>query len=641
MFGKKKEKKRKREVDTTRDRRAIASVSPALIVDNWDHLVIDNDFVRMLIIDKWPNYLDINWAEPFIGLAGENAPITLVLKNVPGRTISKNINYSANEAEKWDVSNASETKVDREQREYEADQARKAAQLIVRSNAKIFEFYLYMRIQARNQEELEDACATATEHIQSNSLEAVPHFANQLQMYWASSPFMITDKVSEDRFNYEAPSLTIARGLWNKDTGICDPVGIPLGKDDAGGLVRLNPLQKTFSRINSNMFISGESGSGKSSLLKIFVTYMYAMFGTKVIINDVEGEFAKLTKELGGWVCHLNASSAMLISPFEPRNLGASVDASEEDINGEITDEEIAQARAQALDTRVLAAHLPFLVEYLLKAFSLNRSEHSDLLYMACNKAYNCYGISDDMTFGQYYNTNQDYPALSDVYKCLPIVAQENPESELDVKKIRRALQKAVSGPDKHMWEQGDTKIPDAPIMCIDLQGLSENPDMLAAQYYNILTWEWSQVRSSRFSSRTTAIVVDEGHTLVNAKNYDAAMQTRNMWLRARKYGGMMMFATPMISNIMDPVVKSAGEGIVNNSTYQFFGKTSGDLTSNERNNLKEVKALLSATDDVVKKLTGAIRGQFIVRAGSEKECWVSVNQTEWQKKLFGKAGGK
>ena len=594
--------------------------------------IVNNEFVRMLLVTDWPNHMPLNWAEIFMIIGDVSAPVTLSLKRIPNiRTL---INYSANDS-KWDINRSSETLVDRKEREYQSEQAEDAALMISRMNTRILETYLYIKVMGQDKEELEKNTHLVLNRLGSYGLVAQPVVANQQQSFWAASPFLLKNSVVEDRWNYAAPASTIARGLWNRDIGVCDETGIPLGHDDMGGPVRLNMLKNTFSRPNGNIEIVGEAGSGKSALMKDLIFYFRTLYDCKIIINDVEGEFVRLTNKLGGEVSSMSSSSAMLISPFEPRNFGASASTEEEDFDYFNEDEEVKQAKSQALNARVLATHLPFLTQFLMKAFSLS-PVYKEIVYNACYIAYVKYGIKKETTFAQYSSKNLKYPCLKDVYESLDYVKKIiNGDYDNEIDAVKNALHKAINGPEEHLWKNTESKLKDSTLMCVDMQGLSSDPNMQEAQYYNLLTWEWTQITTNRFSEQKTIIITDELQKSFTETNIGFCEKYSDMVRRARKYGASM------ISGFQDPaafskdVIAGYGRSINSCSAYKFFG------TIADEDNAKTAKTLLSASNDVIEGLAKARKGRFLLKVGTERQCWINVDLDPWMFELFGKGGGE
>lgn len=78
---------------------------------------------------------------------------------------------------------------------------------------------------------------------------------------------------------------------------------------------------------NPHVFICGTSGSGKSVALKTLAARNIATTGCGAFFIDVEGEYAKLTKMLGGKVIKIKNGESSGINPFEiePQDDGSRV----------------------------------------------------------------------------------------------------------------------------------------------------------------------------------------------------------------------------------------------------------------------------------------------------------------------------
>lgn len=619
----------------------IASVAPWLFVVNWDHLIINDEFVRMGIISNWPNTLKLNWGESFMNFK-DRVFITFVFVKRPNSELQRHLNLTINN-NSWQASQVSESLYDRTKREYESSQAEAAMDMIIKTNAKLYETYCYIQMRAKSLEELNEIEQTCKQKAASLSLEMTCDPINQKEMFWAASPYMSTDPFSQDRYNFSMPTTTIGRGLLNRDSGLCDSQGIPLGKNEYGGKVIVDFFNTTPLTPNRNAAVIAESGQGKSLLMSKIIIYALCMLGHRVIINDVDNDYGWLTRKLHGYSIDAAGDSNgvnLLISPFAPRNtLATTIDTHEGSLD---EDEEIRIAHEEAQKVRVLASHIPFIVNFLIKNFSLSE-RHKHILTIATTWAYNHYGITNEMTFAQYNAGNYSYPVLSDIYQQLPNVARAYPSNENNIliNEIQVAFFPGISGAEKHLWQRTAGSIPDnVPLVRINLTGLSQDKEQLAAQYYNILSWEWSQLRSRRYSGQKTIIFTDECHVL--AKDHDAIAMLRDMAQRIRKYGGSLFTATQHVSDLMAEDIREIGEGIINSSTYRFFSRAEGSYDSKDNpTNAYWVKSLLKATDQTMDKLSNAGRGDFILCAGSQAEEWVHIEKQPWLDEYVGKASGK
>ena len=171
--------------------------------------------------------------------------------------------------------------------------------------------------------------------------------------------------------------------------------------------------------------------------------------------------------------------------------------------------------------------------------------------------------------------------------------------------------------------------------MCIDMQGLSADPNMQEAQYYNLLTWEWTQITTNRYSDKKTIIITDELQKSFTKTNSAFCEKYADMVRRARKYGAIIISALQDPAAFSVDAIKDYGRTINSNSAYKFFG------TTTETDNVKTVKKLLNATEDTMIGLAKTSRGRFLLKIGTERQCWVNLEVDPWMFDLFGKGGGE
>ena len=87
--------------------------------------------------------------------------------------------------------------------------------------------------------------------------------------------------------------------LENLNYGNIDPHGFYIGKDKFGTNIIVDFDRRSDDKTNSNILILGNSGQGKSYLLKLILTNT-RMSGKSVICLDAEQEYEDLFNNLGG-----------------------------------------------------------------------------------------------------------------------------------------------------------------------------------------------------------------------------------------------------------------------------------------------------------------------------------------------------
>lgn len=91
------------------------------------------------------------------------------------------------------------------------------------------------------------------------------------------------------------PISSLMGGFPNASSGLNDPYGFYLGKTREGRLVILDQWIRNKDRTNSNWYISGAPGVGKSTAVKLIEAKSYFL-GDKVIVFDPEQEYKDLAR---------------------------------------------------------------------------------------------------------------------------------------------------------------------------------------------------------------------------------------------------------------------------------------------------------------------------------------------------------
>ena len=132
-----------------------------------------------------------------------------------------------------------------------------------------------------------------------------------------SIPHGIHSSLSKSDRTYEC--IPIPKG-WH-GAGINDPGGYWLGRTSrTNRVVILNQWIRSNDRVNSNWFISGLPGSGKSTAIKKILTCEYA-YGVKIITLDPEEEYVDLAShpDIKGDVIDCAGGSTGRINPLQVR----------------------------------------------------------------------------------------------------------------------------------------------------------------------------------------------------------------------------------------------------------------------------------------------------------------------------------
>lgn len=449
---------------------------------------------------------------------------------------------------------------------------------------------------------------------------------NQLDALMSCSPLMPANRPAFEQAVRPFPSRTLGFSLFPREPGLDDGRGIRIGHDSLGGIARLDIVTRTPMRSNSNIVIFGESGSGKSVTAKLLALMEYLLYGSRVIIIDPEGEFKDLARALGGDVINIGAQSSSKISPLQPRALTFSESEEDKSSPDDVDDEDAASQL-------VLLSTIPFAKSFLQQAFGL-ADDDMPLLEQALETTYAIYGIDKKTTFRQYRERHLSYPIMSDLYETLKAFKGAEPEHAAQFDRLANAIRTAADGINSPLWNTRSSIESDADFLCISTEGMGADQNLNNAQYYNLLTWVWSEVRMAPATGKPVRVIIDEAHNFVNANSPDAADSVKSIAKRIRKYGGGLTVVTQEPSDLLNEAVYQYGAAILNNSTYRFIGKCDGD-------NARVISNLWSLSPETMDSIKRYQKGQFAVFAGSQDKSEIKVDVDEWMFDLFGDRGGK
>lgn len=108
-------------------------------------------------------------------------------------------------------------------------------------------------------------------------------------------------------------------------SGKTDEKGFYIGRDKFGTNILVDFDKRSDDKTNANVLILGNSGQGKSYLMKLLLTNMRES-GKSIICLDPEAEYEDLTNNLGGTYLDL-MSGEYMINPLEPKSFGDRRDA--------------------------------------------------------------------------------------------------------------------------------------------------------------------------------------------------------------------------------------------------------------------------------------------------------------------------
>ena len=210
-------------------------------------------------------------------------------------------------------------------------------------------------------------------------------------------------------------------------SGKTDPHGFYIGRDRFGTNILVDFDRRADDVTNGSGLILGNSGQGKSYLVKLLLTN-FRESGKAVLGLDVEGEYEDLCGNLGG--CYLDFMSGQYrINLLEPKAWAVG-QPEPESAAGD--DGFVPEAFRKA--TR-LSQHIAFLKDFF-RSYKDFSDSHIDAIEIMVSRLYAKFGIDDSTDFDQLQPT--DYPIMSDLYDLM--MKTESPATPISAALTPKAI---------------------------------------------------------------------------------------------------------------------------------------------------------------------------------------------------------
>ena len=418
------------------------------------------------------------------------------------------------------------------------------------------------------------------------------------------------------QFERVLPASSVANLYPFNYSGKTDPHGLYIGRDKYGTNILVDLDRRAEDKTTSNILILGNSGQGKSYLMKLLLINIRES-GKKVIVLDPEAEYEDLCNNLGG--CYIDfLSGEYKINPLEPKAWSD---------NPEQTDEDSPEAFKKV--TR-LSQHIAFLKDFF-RCYKEFDDTQIDTIEILLAKLYARFGITDTTDYTEKKST--DFPTMEDFYKLCE-------EEYMTYDKTRKylyteeTLQEVCLGINsmcvgsESKYFNGHTNITDGDFLCFGVKGLMDsNKRLKDAMLFNILSYMSNQL----LGEGNTAASIDELYLFLT--NMTAIEYIRNAMKRVRKKDSSVILASQNIEDFLIPSIREFTKPLFSIPTHQFLFNA-GQI------NPKEYMDALQIEPSEFELIKYPERGTCLYRCGNERYL-LQVTAPEYKSAIFGSAGGR
>ena len=412
------------------------------------------------------------------------------------------------------------------------------------------------------------------------------------------------------------PASSVANLYPFNFSGKTDPQGAYIGRDKYGTNILVDFDRRAEDKTTSNILILGNSGQGKSYLLKLILTNIRES-GKRIICLDPESEYEDLCEALGG--CYIDfMSGEYTINPLEPKAWTDSVE-----------DVDATTPEAFKKVTR-LSQHIAFLKDFF-RSYKDFTDAQIDTIEILLSKLYARFGITDSTDYSM--KKPSDFPVMQDFYNlCEEEFMTYDKQrkylyTEETLQEVCLGIHSMCVGSESKYFN-GHTNITDSNFLVFGVKGLMDtNRRLKDCMLFNILSFMSNEL----LGKGSTAASVDELYLFLS--NMTTIEYLRNCMKRVRKKDSSVILASQNIEDFLIPSIREFTKPLFSIPTHQFLFNA-GQI------NPKEYMDALQVEPSEFELIKYPERGTCLYRCGNER-YFLQVIAPEYKAALFGKSGGR
>ncbi|MEG0688640.1 MAG: DUF87 domain-containing protein, partial [Hungatella sp.] len=525
------------EPDNVRIQEFLDMIAPSVVKFNTDHFICGNTYRCVWALREYPTATE---EQAILRHLGEKDGITLRIytRHVTPVEEKKIISNAANK-NRMNQSNTNDLQQTVMAESNLQDVATIVAQMH-RNREPLLHAAVYLELSAYDLDQLKLLQTEVLTELIRSKLNVDRLMLRQQQGFQCVMPSGYN--VFRDQFERVLPASSVANLYPFNYSGKTDANGFYVGRDKFGSNVLVDFNKRADDKTNANLLILGNSGQGKSYLLKLILCNLRES-GMNVCALDPEMEYEDLTNNLGGCFIDL-MSGEYIINVLEP------------------------DAPQTFRISSKLSQHISFLKDFFrtYKDFS---DREIDTIEIMLQKLYSKFGITDTSNFDRLKAT--EYPILSDLYALIEEEYKAYDESHRQLytvellQNILLGLHSICKGAESKFFD-GHTNITDSSFITFGVKGLLQASKSLKnALLFNILSFMSNEL----LTHGNTVASIDEFYLFLT--NLTAVEYVRNFSKRVRKKDSAVIIASQNLEDFNIEGIREYTKPLFSIPTHQFL----------------------------------------------------------------------
>ena len=583
-------------------------IAPGVVKFEVDHYIFGNTYRCVWALREYPASTE---SQAILRHLGEKSGVTLRIycrQVSPGE--EDRIIDNANKKNKLDGSDPNKL---RQAVEAESN-LRDVAELVHkmhREHEPLLHCAVYLEMTADSMEHLRQLQTDVLTELVRCKLNVDKLLLRQKQGFYCASPVGYNALGRE--FERVLPAGSVANLYPFNYSGKTDPNGFYIGKDKYGSNIVVDFDRRDSDKTSANILILGNSGQGKSYLMKLLICNLLEA-GKSVVSLDAEHELEELCGKLGGCFIDLMGGEKR-INVLEVRYWNEDTE----------TDEPAPEAFRKST---LLARHISFLKDFF-RAYKDFSDPQLDTIEIMLSKMYRKWGISEETDFRQL--KPEGYPILSDLYALINDELVNCRKGSLYTRELLQevllGLHSLCVGADAPFFN-GHTNISDDRFLVFGVGGvLTAAKSLRNALLFNVLAYMSDRL----LTAGNTVAALDELYLWLS--NPVAIEYIRNCLKRVRKRDSALMMASQNLEDFDQEGVREMTKPLFAIPPHQFLFNPG----SIGRRFYMDMLQLDEAEFELIRR---ARRGECLFKCGAER-YHLKVIAPDHKAVLFGMAGGK
>ena len=392
-----KKKATARHTEDTPVKSFLDMIAPSVVQFNPDHFICGNTFRCVWALREYPTQTD---EQALLRHLGEKDGITLRIytrqltpaeeKRIIQNAANKNRMGSSNTNDLQQTITAESNLQDMISMEGSRH----------RNKEPLFHCAVYIELTASDHNTLKLLQTDVLTELVRSKLNVDRLLLRQQQGFCCASP--VGYNAFGAQFERVLPASSVANLYPFNYSGKTDAKGFYVGRDKYGSNILVDFDQRDEDKTSANILILGNSGQGKSYLMKLLILNLLES-GKSIITLDAEHEQQEMCEAVGGCFADLMAGQ-YIINVLEPKCW---------DDGGDPDDTAAPEAFRK---NTLLAQHISFLKDFF-RAYKDFSDAHIDTIEIMLSKLYQKWGITERTNFRRM--RSKDYPILSDLYDLI------------------------------------------------------------------------------------------------------------------------------------------------------------------------------------------------------------------------------